>query len=229
MTAKVYWWRAVPNFGDVLTQTLLNYYSIKHQWTPALDADIVITGSILEHLPHGWRGTIIGAGRLYENSELDLSRAKILAVRGPLSANGLPGIFALGDPGLLAPLLISHQPVSYDLGVVPHWSDHKLAKRFAYGHTISPRSSPLHVITEIAKCRRIVSSSLHGIIVADSFGIERQAELPPFSDSNYDFKFRDYAASIHMKTEFGHLIQADQSQVKARQGEIQDALAQLQT
>ncbi len=225
---KVYWWRKVPNFGDFLTQTLLNHYEIKHQWVPVAEANLIITGSILEHLPNKWTGTIVGAGKLYEDSVLELSKAKILAVRGPLTAKGLPGDFALGDPGLLASLLVAARPVNYDLGVVPHWSDTELTKRFAYGRTIDPHNGPIHVITEIARCRRVVSSSLHGIIVADSFGIPRQAELPARSViEGGTFKYNDYAASINMKPEFGKMVLADASKVLIRQIEIEEALMQF--
>lgn len=130
----------------------------------------------------------------------------------------------------MASILISPQAAQYDLGVIPHWSDAELPLKFAYGHVIRPENGPMHVMTEIARCRRVVSSSLHGIIVADSFGIPRQAELFPNAHSPYeggDFKFRDYAASIGTTPRFGELVTADSNQVALRQREIEDALAQI--
>lgn len=229
---NVYWWKDVLNFGDALTNTLLNHYHVQHKWASVQNAELIITGSILEHLPAQWKGTIIGSGRLYEDSYLEIPEAKILALRGPLTARGLHGDFALGDPGLLAPLLIPTQAVKQDLGVVPHWSDEDLIKRFAYGRLISSKNGAMYVITEIARCRRIVTSSLHGAIVADALGIPRQIELPPrliHGHEGGDFKFRDYSASIGTKLEYGRLIQADQNLVKIRQGEIEDAMVQITT
>jgi hypothetical protein len=167
---------------------------------------------------------------LFEDSHLEIPKAKIMAIRGPLSARGLQGDFALGDPGLLASLLITPQAVKYDIGVIPHWSDTELMNRFAYGHWIGPKDGAMRVMTEIAKCRRIVTSSLHGAIVADSLGIPRQLEMAPnLSKEGNDFKFRDYAASIGMEPEFGKLVLANQNLVKIRQGEIEDALVQITT
>lgn len=167
---------------------------------------------------------------MFEDSYLEIPDANIVALRGPLSARGFKGDFALGDPGLLASLLVSPQAVQYDLGVIPHWSDIELMYRFAYGHWIGPRDGAIYVITQIAKCRRIITSSLHAAIVADSFGIPRQLEMAPnFSREGGDFKFRDYAASIGMKPEFGKLILADQNSVRLRQGEIEDALVRVTT
>lgn len=155
-----------------------------------------------------------------------------MAIRGPLSARGLKGNFALGDPGLLASILVPSQAIRYDLGVIPHWSDDRLIKRFAYGKLILPRNGAMYVISEIAKCRRIVTSSLHGAIVADSFGIPRQIELAPLitqGQEGGDFKFRDYSASIGMKPELGNMVLANPGLVRIRQGEIEDAIVQVTT
>ena len=225
---KVYWWKGVVNFGDTLTHTLLNQLLVKHAWARPADADLILCGSILEHMPRDWAGTVMGAGKLHENSAISLDGAEVLALRGPLSARGIRGDYALGDPGLLASRLVPLQPARYDLGVIPHWSDTELTKRFAYGRVISPMHGAIHVITEIARCKRIVSSSLHGIIVADSYGIERQAEI--FSQASSEggaFKFVDYAASLGVKPSFGELISVDRSVVETRQRELADVLASL--
>ncbi len=56
------------------------------------------------------------------------------------------------------------------------------------------------VFRQIGQCKRIVTSSLHGLIVADAFGgIPRRLELSPaLAKEGGDFKYRDYHASIHM-------------------------------
>src|SRR5207244_397673 len=107
MTAirKVYWWNEVQNFGDSLTHTLLNFLQVPHKWAPPEQAELILAGSILEHLPCCWPGTVIGAGALYEDSELHLFHTDIRAVRGPLTASllGYPNKYtAIGDVGLLA-------------------------------------------------------------------------------------------------------------------------------
>lgn len=225
---KVYWWKEVQNFGDSLTHTLLNSMNVPHIWSPPSEADLIITGSILEHLPCCWPGTVIGAGALFENSDLHLYHTNIKAVRGPLTSERLPNpsSYAIGDPGLLAPSLIDSQRVIHELGVVPHWADTTLYNRFPYGHLIDPRNGAIFVLKEIARCKRIISSSLHGIIVADAFGIPRQACLPPNAKKEGgDFKFRDYAASINTTPHFDQLYTPNYTFIEQRQKELKDVLA----
>lgn len=227
---NVYWWRTVRNFGDWLTDTLLTHLGVDHKWAEPGNADLVVTGSVLEHLPCCWPGTVVGAGKLHETSELHLEHTNVLAVRGPLTAAHLFRDCAIGDPGLMASLIINPQAARYDLGVIPHWSDPHLPSRFAYGHVIRPENGPMHVMTEIARCRKVVSSSLHGVIVADAFGIPRQAEQFPRmwnAAEGGDFKWRDYAASIGDKPRFGEMVTANHNLVAVRQREIEHALAQI--
>lgn len=233
---KAYWWNehsaganGVRNFGDYLTDTLLTQLGIQHVWAAPDDADLVVSGSILEQLPCCWPGTVVGAGAMFWDSVLHLEHTNVLAVRGPLSAAMVDRDVALGDPGLMASLIIRPQPVTYDLGIIPHWSDTSLAERFSYGTVIDVKRGPMAVMTDIAKCRKVVSSSLHGIICADAFGIPRQAELPPFDPKGgSDFKWDDYALSVGMKgTRFGEMDQVDSTMMEARQKEIRDALATL--
>src|ERR1017187_2480413 len=90
---KMYWWTDVKNFGDQLAPLLLARFSYLEniEWTPVAQAKIVSIGSILEHIPLGWNGFILGSGLLRETSKLkfDISKAHVLALRGPLSALGV--------------------------------------------------------------------------------------------------------------------------------------------
>jgi pyruvyltransferase len=112
----------------------------------------------------------------------------------------------LGDPGLLAADLIDDpEPEKiYDLGIVPHWSDRILEQRPEFYSSkwdtkvILADRPAMEVITDISHCHKIVTSSLHGMILADSFGIPRRLELVPDWDPSQggDFKFRDYGESV---------------------------------
>ena len=129
---KAYWWCEVPNFGDALAPLLLEHFAdIRVEWDTISHARVASIGSILEHIPPLWDGYVLGSGKLMEFSRLHLhtKTATILALRGPLSARGVPGNFALGDPGLLANELVGPQEKLWDLGIVPHWQDDKLAER----------------------------------------------------------------------------------------------------
>lgn len=231
-----YWWSGISNFGDLLTPLLLEHFaSLSVTWASARDADIVCVGSILEHIPttRATWPTIVGAGKLWANSDVRfIARANVLALRGPLSARGLPGDYALGDPGLLANELVTVETKRHLLGVVPHWSDTWLARdpRFTRYNpvVIDPRGDPLEVIRTIGECHKIVSSSLHGIILADAFGIPRRIEYTPrFDREGGTFKFRDYSAAIRTPFVIGKTIQASRFAVDDRKSELYDVLRGL--
>lgn len=233
---KSYWWRSVPNFGDAIGPLLIKHFTgLDTMWSPVKEASVISVGSILEHLPMKWEGTILGSGRLKENSKLDLSRATILGLRGPLSARGIYGDFALGDPGILANELVGAQPKKWDLGILPHWRDTELVGRFtrlirppATIKIIDPRDNPLEVVRQIGACRRIVTSSLHGTIVADSFGIPRRVEVSPaLANEGGDFKFRDYHASINTTFEQGKMVQPSIRLIEDIKFEVFDAFEAL--
>ena len=197
-------------------------------------AQVISIGSLLEMLPPRWPGYILGSGRLFEDRELNLdSHATVLALRGPLTARAWPHDVAIGDPGLLASELVGSQSPEYDLGIVPHWSDKTLAANPQYygswsTKVMSTADNPLDVIRQIGRCKKIVSSSLHGLIVADSFGIPRTFEYTPRFDLEGGlFKFHDYSASIGAEFAPGQLIQAKAGRVDERKSELRDAYASL--
>jgi hypothetical protein len=226
---NLYYWQKKRNFGDELGNTLLDFLKIEHQWAAPEDADLVIAGSVLEHLPKGWGGTICGAGKLHENSKVDLTGAHVVALRGKLTADsvrGLSGPIVVGDPGLLVPDWIEQPVAKYELGVLPHWSDHELAGRFLYGQVINAQDDPEKVALEIARCKRLITSSLHGIVVADAFGIPRRAELfPRAAAEGGDFKYRDYSSVYDTHPHFGEMWRAPHYMVERLRGQLRSALA----
>lgn len=234
---KAYWWTRVANFGDALAPLLLSRFADLNAvvLAPVAEASIASIGSILEHIPAGWKGHIVGSGRLHEDSNLKIDSAKILALRGPLSARGIPGQFALGDPGLLANELIGQQTKCWDLGILPHWQDEELADKFTAlippeftCRVIYPSSDPIQVLKEISACRRLVTSSLHGMIVADAMGIPRRVEVcERMAVDGGLFKFRDYSASIQCEFEVGKMIEPQRNRIADRQFEIFDAYRDL--
>lgn len=237
---NAYWWVGKPNFGDAVAPYLLERFAncarIAH--SPIETANVVTVGSVLEHIPAGWQGFVLGSGCLYPDRKLNLGpRVLILGLRGPLSAARWSpwfGDIAIGDPGLLADELVGSQSREYDLGIVPHWSDNELANdpRFV-GHKwstaiINPGGDPLKVIQQIGQCKKIVTSSLHGLIVADAFGIPRRFEYTSrFDREGKLFKFQDYSASIGATFEVGKLSQPNSHMIDDRKHELWDAYREL--
>jgi hypothetical protein len=201
---KLYWSTCArgKNFGDVLSTVLIKHYTgIEPVWSTAEESNVVCIGSILSHLPKQYTGTVAGIGTHSPVIRKDLSQANVLALRGPLTLKSVSlspdqDKPVLGDPGLLSDRLLDSRPkIKYKLGYVPHYSDKSPVPKNAY--VIDVTKPVLEVIEEIGSCEAIVSSSLHGLIVADSFGLPRMW-------STFDkvqgkgFKFHDYSKSLCM-------------------------------
>ena len=127
------------------------------------------------------------------------------AVRGELTRKNVERMtgkklnIPTGDAGILASELLDERPEKvYDIGIVPHICDlsdpacQKLADSYPNAILINVKDEPLEVVKQIAQCRTVLSSSLHGLIVADSFHIPNRHLV--FSDRPLGdgYKFDDY-------------------------------------
>lgn len=239
---KCYWWRGKPNFGDAIAKHLLLRWSgIEAEWSTAAESDIVIIGSILEHLPIDYRGIVMGCGLMYGREGYRVvPDADVRAVRGHLTKKQAimhhrrSRRIVVGDPGLLADELVPLPEKEFNLGIVPHWTDKHLETRPEFLKydplIIDPTADPLTVIEQIGKCKKIISSSLHGVIVADAYGIPRRTELAPrFAEGKEGgvFKFRDYATSVGVPFEIGVTQEAPRWRVEDIQSELYDLFTEL--
>ena len=202
---RAFWWTGQRNFGDLITPYLLSRYG----YTPLLTskkspACLVATGSLIEMLPYAFSGTILGTG-LIAQSNHPLPYARFLAVRGPRTRDclGLDADLPLGDPALLVGKFIQSRNIINEVGLIPHYVDKKdpgvaRLKRF-FGEdaiTIDVMKDPGDVFSKVSTCGFVFSSSLHGIIVAQSLGI--RAAWVKFSNkvAGDGFKFLDYSESV---------------------------------
>lgn len=234
---KTYYWKGKKNFGDLLTPLLLQRFChLEAQWVPEAEAELVMVGSVLDTLPYYYKGIVAGAGFLHEHAMVKMvagNMAKVLAVRGPLTLKTLSipnkQSIVLGDPGLLADELIPNQDKLYEVGLIPHWTDKSLELNPIFKR-LNPRiirvdDDPIKIITEIAQCKKIVSSSLHAVVLADAFGIPRRTELSPRVLSHPhqeggDFKWRDYNLSIGMEFKTGVLQSVDRNIIIEKQNAL---------
>lgn len=137
-----------------------------------------------------------------------------LAVRGKLSAKKInkPQV-AVGDPGLLASKCYPiNTAKKYKIGIICHCTDYaKFSKALnknrpdvlvinaQFGAKMTEQDL-IQLLTKINACEFIYSSSLHGIIMAHSYGIPaiylRDLANCCRHDTHVisaeDFKFRDY-------------------------------------
>lgn len=158
---------------------------------------------------------IWGTGFLRENiNESYFYRKSTVfhAVRGELSKSKVEKILKrklnipTGDPGLLASYLIKEKiEKKYALGIIPHFREQdnrvfdQIRKLNRNSKIIDLKEDPIEVVKQIAQCEVVISSSLHGLIVADSFDIPNQHFIVSDKLKGDGFKFRDYYSSYHLE------------------------------
>jgi Polysaccharide pyruvyl transferase len=203
-----YWWVGHPNFGDDLTSWLLPRYGVVAVHRTSTEARLAGVGSILGSMPPHFDGAIWGSGLMLDQP-YPLPRAKVLAVRGQLTRERIaaPEGVTLGDPGLLVARRIRRPAVRWDVGLIPH-ADHRSHAAFlALAETPGLRVRVIDVhrtasrtVREIGACAAVVTTSLHGLVTADAFGIPAVwTSLEP-ALSGGAFKFADYESVITPST-----------------------------
>lgn len=212
---RVHWGRGLHNFGDCLQPATLRYYGLTPVYVTSLDkSDIVMAGSILQWLSPDYTGYIIGTGG--DRMSYSFPQAKVVGVRGKLtqqllSPRGGVTDCLIGDCGVLMRLVYPKnvRKKKYKVGIMPHFVDLnnqavRQIKEINKGEltVISPLGNPNKIIGKIKECEHIISSSLHGLIIADAFGIpsRRWVDRETMPDVDFfDFKFRDYYSSIDIE------------------------------
>ena len=71
-----------------------------------------------------------------------------------------------------------------------------LAKSISGSVVLNPECTPKTVICRISECKAILSSAMHGLIVADSFGIPNMRIVASDSLMGGDYKFKDYYSAF---------------------------------
>src|SRR3990167_1725638 len=119
---------------------------------------------------------------------------KFLAVRGKLTEKILGvNVGVYGDPALLLPLMYKPDTTKkYKVGTIPHYAekDEKVFKEA--GKIINVQQNWKTFIAEVVSCDEIISSSLHGIVIAEAYGIPATWIKPTSKVAGNGFKFRDY-------------------------------------
>ena len=214
------------NFGDALTAVLFEHMlGVRLEWSEPEAADVFGVGSLAEAIPVGFTGIVFGTGKMFAHTALDLSQARVLALRGPLTAEDSGAdCDLLGDPGLLVRDLPWGKVAPRDLGTA--WLPHYVDERSGVGYRIDILGGVPAVLDEVARCERIVTSSLHGLVLADAFGIPSLWDPCP-AVAGEGFKFRDYAASYGETIRPGVWRMAPPDQVMRKHDALLAALLSL--
>jgi pyruvyltransferase len=191
------------NFGDELSRVVTTLLLAQKGYSPfdelKTEKQLLTIGSNIHFARDGavvWGSgaNISGARREYNFKSLD-----VRAVRGPLTAEFLqskginvPEVY--GDPALLLPMLVKDRfsvtgevPVAF----VPNLNDNLSESLVSLNiPVISPLQSWNKCITEILKCKFIIASSLHALVIAEAWGIP--ARYVRLSEHEGVFKYSDY-------------------------------------
>jgi len=204
IVVPAHWWDGHPNFGDELTPWLLPNYGVLPIHRVASRARLAGVGSILEFLPPDWDGVVWGSGLMHGEPHR-LANARVLAVRGHLTRNliGAPDDAALGDPGLLVRRVQPRLPRAWDVAIVPHGHHRNHVPFLALANTaqlrvrvVNVHQPAARVVREIAASGLVITTSLHGLVTADAYGIPAVWTTlePPLGGGV--FKFRDYESVV---------------------------------
>jgi len=204
----VCYWQAhsFTNFGDYLSvklvERMINGPIVANQnGIPKGHKKLLAVGSILALAETGdvvWGSGVNGKSlnlAKYRFTDLD-----VRAVRGPLTRDFLMQQFHIacpevyGDPALLIPYLFPEfkkaESPTYDFIIIPHYSELSLFPKATYPNVVSPLEPWYQVISKILDSKFVISSSLHGVVIAEAFGIP--ARLLKVTHNEPLFKYTDY-------------------------------------
>lgn len=180
------WWKKKENLGDYLSfvvyNWMLEYFNLDLNHPVSKTKYFMGIGSVITFLSKD--STVWGSGILSVKQiktifdEKNFRKLDIRSVRGPLTRHVLvsagyncPEIY--GDPAILMPFIYKPENIEkkYEVSVVKHFS---LNEEIEQGnlHSINIKTTDYKFfIDEICSSKKIISSSLHGIILAETYGI----------------------------------------------------------
>lgn len=204
----IFYFSKTKNVGDILNPYLIQKISGK-------ETTLVRSRRVKHILPIGSiihfgteKSTVWGSGIIHPSQlppENTLKKMRYKAIRGLLTKQELKnyninlGNIPLGDPAVLLPIYYSPQKSArrFKVGIVPHFvdADNPILLKYLNNKDvliIDVKQNPEDFIDKINSCDYILSSSLHGLIISDSYKVPN-AWLR-FSDKviGGDFKFHDY-------------------------------------
>jgi len=224
-TTLAWWTGGYNNWGDLVTPFILGALTGGEVRRGHGPSSIYAVGSIIGKVRAG--GRLWGAG-LLSRKHLPVpfpDDVTVHAVRGPLTRNALlragvtvPEVY--GDPVLLMPYLLrSDTRPGTGIGIICHYHDAAYLGdvRGTRSHRIIDIQAGLRAVLEaVLDCEAIVSSSLHGLVLAEAYG--KQAAWLQVDRGRHlvgrDFKFKDYLSAtgrrpLYNRVQQGRDLQLD--------------------
>ena len=191
---KLFWYDRERNFGDMLSPIIFKGLGIDFKQAKRNETGkLLAVGSIIYAAREN--DVLWGTGTMRDQDFNAPKGMKVLAVRGPKTREKIKGCEVpkiYGDPAILMSDIYKPKPQErHRIGVVPHYMDLN-DTRLKGKYIIDVRGDPFETIDRMCSCDLIVSTSLHGIIVAEAYGIP--AVWMKLSDKliGGNFKFNDY-------------------------------------
>ena len=231
----VHWTGGGRNWGDAIAPFLIKSLIKENKKLKTISINTIerkmhysVIGSINQLLINS-SVVVWGSGFIKKDLKNHITiPQKVCAVRGPLSREiyeicGVKCPEIYGDPALLMSQFYNPKNIQkkYCYGIIPHYIDkgnpwlnkfksNKDVKIINIQNTEEELKSH-RFINDILECEIILSSSLHGLIAADSYGIPSYwIELSNKVIGN-GFKFRDYFLSVNRSVLTPIVIQGDES------------------
>lgn len=204
----LFWWKEGDfiNFGDYISYKLverivgqpLSYYNKK---SPNQTQKLLASGSIFYFANEEdivWGSGI--NGKRMGRKDYVFNSLSVRSVRGPLTRDFLKRTFGIeapeiyGDPALLFPYLFPEfkrkKNPEHEYVVIVHYLDIPYFINDESSCIIHSTEPWYKVINAILNSKFVISSSLHGIILAEAYGIP--ARLLRMTESEPLFKYVDY-------------------------------------
>jgi pyruvyltransferase len=202
----LYWWRprsGARNIGDelarVIVTAMLSLRDLDLRDKRDRRHRLFAIGSVLHNANNG--DTVWGSGingKIPED-QYRFGALDVRAVRGPLTrdylqARGIPVPVVYGDPALLMPRFFPASLVGNGhrraFVVVPHFNESADKYAAYHDHLVLPTCKPLAFVRALLGADLVVSSSLHGVILAEAYGIP--AVYLDNGNGEHRFKYDDY-------------------------------------
>ncbi len=194
---NINYWSDMKNVGDIISPVLVefaaNHFGIDVKKSVSTTKHLYAVGSIITA---GCQDcTVWGSGLLNVQNIERLRNRKIdvRSVRGPLTriilnecGLNVPPVY--GDPSFLMPLIYNPDvSKKYNISVITHMNEQADSENVFHRINIVTDDYKFF-IEEIKSSELIISSSLHGVILAELYGVDAIL-LKPKSDL---FKYYDY-------------------------------------
>jgi pyruvyltransferase len=227
------------NFGDELSEIILKFLFKKYlisdveiKLNKSKDNNIVFIGSLIIWANNNYNNiNVLGSGIRTEKDNINTkTKMKIYSVRGPLTKKYLEKFNyhvnnILGDPALLLPKFYKPNNISLcknKIGVVGHLTNFHNYKNIPDNYImINPTWKWEKVVDYIYSCDIVLSSSLHGLIIADAYDIPN-IWLDEYPLNEGHFKFKDYFLSQDRNYEYIKNIFEYEKVVPNKKGNIID-------